>query len=144
MTVTEVAPWITHPATGRAAPLVALTRWRTEPTDAGLRVTARMPVDPTDPNLAGHFPGMPIYPGVFVIETLCQVMTAAFGAGTRLAELTSVRFTAALLGGDELELTADVVTGADALTVKAVGRRRDGTVTTVLRATFRTDDGTGR
>jgi 3-hydroxyacyl-[acyl-carrier-protein] dehydratase len=144
VTLTEAAPWTTHPATSRAAPLVALTQWRTGDTGAGLRVIARMPVDEDDANLAGHFPGMPIYPGVFVIETLCQVMAAALGERTRLAAVTSARFTAALLGGDELELTADVIPGGDVLTVKAVGRRRDGTVTTVLRAVFRTDGGASR
>ncbi|MBM0236012.1 3-hydroxyacyl-ACP dehydratase [Micromonospora sp. ATA32] len=140
MTVTEAAPWTPHPATGRAAPLVALIRLRIEEVDAGRRVVARMPIE-DDANLAGHFPGMPIYPGAFVIETLCQAMAAAFGPQARLRTVTSVRFTAALLGGDELELTADVITLGDTLAVKAVGRRRDGTVTTVLRAVFGTDGG---
>ena len=30
-------------------------------------------IDPEDPNLAGHFPGDPVYPGVLVIETMAQL-----------------------------------------------------------------------
>jgi 3-hydroxyacyl-[acyl-carrier-protein] dehydratase len=117
-----------------AAPLVALARFRTE--NNGLRIVARMPVDPADAHLAGHFPGMPIYPGVFVIETLAQAMAAAVPGRPRLRSVVSARFQAALLGGDELELTADLTATTDGWNVKAVGRRRDGLVSTTLRATF--------
>ena len=118
--------------TGYAAPLTALAGFRTE--NDGLRIVARMPVDPA--GLGGHFPGRPIYPGVFVIETLGQAMAAAVPGRPRLRSVVSARFQAALLGGDELELTADLTPAAGGWSVRATGRRRDGLVSATLRATF--------
>lgn len=121
----------------RAAPLSAVARYVREPTEDGWRVHAWVSADPDDLHLRGHFPGMPIYPGVFIIETLCQAMTAAFGDQLHLRRLDSIRFLAPVLGGDELALTMQVATPVDhTWQVRAVGRRRDGVVTTRARATF--------
>ncbi|WFE97480.1 3-hydroxyacyl-ACP dehydratase [Micromonospora sp. WMMD987] len=161
MTATTTAPaWRSATRVPYAAPLPAVDRLQaTAGDDGGWTVVARVAVDPRDPNLAGHFPGQPIYPGVFVVETLCQAMTQAVPGPPRLRTVTSIRFLAALLGGDEMELTLDVrpttpapsdpaapTTPSDPATpatsapagwqVRGVARRTDGTVTAQLRAVF--------
>ncbi|OKI71714.1 hypothetical protein [Micromonospora sp. CB01531] len=152
MTATTAAPaWRPAAPVPCAAPLPAVDRLRVAPRADGWTVTARVAVDPRDPNLAGHFPGQPIYPGVFVVETLCQAMAQAVPGTPRLRAVTSIRFLAALLGGDEMELTLDVDPAAPAAgaasptepgwTVRGTGRRHDGTVTAQLRAVF--DAGAG-
>ncbi|MEU7619876.1 3-hydroxyacyl-ACP dehydratase [Micromonospora rifamycinica] len=162
MTAATTAPtWRPAALVPYAAPLPAVDQLRATAHDdgGGWTVVARVAVDPRDPNLAGHFPGQPIYPGVFVVETLCQAMTQAVPGAPRLRTVTSVRFLAALLGGDEMELTLDVRPSTPAPStpapagsapatsapsgweVRGVARRTDGTVTAQLRAVF--DAGAG-
>ncbi|WFE65108.1 hypothetical protein [Micromonospora sp. WMMD714] len=157
MTAATTAPtWRPAAPVPYAAPLPAVDRLLvTAQDDGGWTVVARVAVDPRNPNLVGHFPGQPIYPGVFVVETLCQAMTRAVPGAPRLRTVTSIRFLAALLGGDEMELTLDVrpttpapadpaapVTPAPSTPaptgwqVRGVARRTDGTVTAQLRADF--------
>ncbi|MFF5176408.1 hypothetical protein ACFY2Q_00070 [Micromonospora sp. NPDC000316] len=148
MTAATVAPaWRPASPVSYAAPLRAVDRLRVAPRDGGWTITARVAVDPADPNLAGHFPGQPIYPGVFVVETLCQAITQAVPGAPRLRAVTSIRFLAALLGGDEMELTLDVdpadpgAPTPSGWAVRGTGRRNDGTVTARLRAVFDTGAG---
>ena len=132
MTAGSLVEWVTF-----AAPLRAVDRLQVTRRDGGLSIVARVLVDAQDPNLRGHFPGRPIYPGVFVVETLTQAMALALGGRVVLRELTSIRFLAAVLGGDELELVLEVTARTpDSWQVSGVGWRLDGTVTTRLRATF--------
>jgi 3-hydroxyacyl-[acyl-carrier-protein] dehydratase len=126
-----------------AAPLPACDTVEVDHRGAQTVVTARMRVDPDQEYLRGHFPGMPIYPGVFVIETLTQALARAFApAGTEVELLRSVRFVAPLLGGDELTLEAVVRPEPDGLaSVAAVGRRADGRVATRIAAQVRIGGG---
>lgn len=72
---------------------------RVEELEPGVRCVAVKFVDPADPFFAGHFPGKPILPGVFLIEAVAQtagVMLGsvaphgATGAKERLALLAAV------------------------------------------------------
>lgn len=45
----------------------------------GDRVEARTHVDPGEPVLAGHFPGRPIWPGVYTLEALAQTAGVLLG-----------------------------------------------------------------
>jgi 3-hydroxyacyl-[acyl-carrier-protein] dehydratase len=129
------AGWTAVRAVPAAAPMRAVDRWRSEPTGQGFAVTAWLRIDADDPNLRGHFPGLPVLPGVFVVEALCQAMALA-AEGARLRAIGSVRFLAPLLAGDELTLRADAVAGPDGWRVRAEGRRADGTVAARIRAEY--------
>ena len=97
----------------------------------------RVPVRGDDPYLRGHFPGLAVLPGVFVVEALCRAM--AGGGGDRppeLAELRSVRFLAPLLDGDTLTLEVRADESPGGWDVRAVAHRADGTTTAKLRAFF--------
>src|SRR5829696_3828374 len=64
----------------------------------------------TDPYLGGHYPELPIYPGVFVIESVRQATDALVRKSrgeawtAKLASVASVRLLAPLLPGDTLQL----------------------------------------
>ncbi len=135
------AGWVQTPGVVEvAAPLRAVEQWRCEPDGDSMLLSARVGVHGDDPNLRGHFPGQPIFPGIFVIESLCQAMAHAFGStgpAPVLRTLRSVRFLAPLLDGDELTLQITATPAADGgWSTKAVGTRLDGTVAARIRADF--------
>jgi len=137
---------MTMAATGRVAsppawavPLRAVDSWDCEADGAGLSATARVRVDPGEVNLRGHFPGQPVYPGVFIVETLRQLAGLALpdagGAPPVLREVRAVRFLAPLVGGDQLTLTARMTPAdSDGWLVQAEGVRGDGVTASRLTA----------
>jgi 3-hydroxymyristoyl/3-hydroxydecanoyl-(acyl carrier protein) dehydratase len=131
-----------------AAPLRAVDHWRSERDNGRLTLTVRVAVRGDDPNLRGHFPGLAVFPGVFVIEALWQAMAHAFGTDTGrppvLRAVRSVRFLAPLLAGDELTLQASVAPRpGGGWSVSAVGTRQDATRTARVRADFDPPDSAG-
>ncbi|MFF5207134.1 FabA/FabZ family ACP-dehydratase [Streptosporangium sp. NPDC000396] len=145
MTRTVEAGWTTVPGVPSvAAPLRAVDLWRSERAGDKLTMTVRVGVRGDDPNLRGHFPGLAVFPGVFVIETLCQAMAFAVPPGTAvspappvLRSVRSVRFLAPLLDGDELTLRIVASPRPEGgWAVTAEGSRRDGTTTARIRADF--------
>jgi 3-hydroxyacyl-[acyl-carrier-protein] dehydratase len=122
-----------------AAPLRAMDGVVAEFDGEVLRMAVRVGVRAGE--LGGHFPGLPIYPGVFVIETLTQAMADATwrltGGRTELRVLRSARFTAPLLDGDELSLAVRAIRRAGGgWDVTAKGTRADGTTASSIRAEF--------
>lgn len=127
--------------TGRyAAPLRALDSMRVATRRNELVVTARKLVVADDPYLPGHFPGQPIYPGVFIVETVRQAVAAAVGerAGVvpELSAIGSVRFLVPLTPGDELCVEVVVRPGEPGGAVGARARCRLGDGTEAARLTL--------
>jgi 3-hydroxyacyl-[acyl-carrier-protein] dehydratase len=139
VTAVAGAGWIAAPDTpGTAAPLRAVDAWRVESSGDPVRLTARVGVRGDDPNLRGHFPGLAVFPGIFVIEALCQAVSLALPESAPvLTNVRSVRFVAPLLDGDELTLEAAVSPRAGGgWAAEARGTRADGTVCARIRADF--------
>lgn len=116
----------------RASPLRAVDDVRIEPTAEGYAVSARLDIGRVD--LTGHFPGMPVYPGVFTLESIVQAVATGLGAPLDLREIRSGRFLGALLPTDTLLVQAQVEPAADGWDVTAVGTRADGEPVIRLKA----------
>lgn len=74
-----------------------------------LRVLARLTVDPNNPILAGHYPGLPIFPGVCLIECAhCTVLAVARSCGSTatMEALSTARFLDAVFPGDTVSVQA--------------------------------------
>ncbi|MFV2101608.1 3-hydroxyacyl-ACP dehydratase FabZ family protein [Micromonospora sp. LOL_024] len=130
-----------QPCPPGAAPLAAVDDLQVGVVGDRVEVIAGVPIRRDDPNLCGHFPGFPVFPGVFIVEALVQAVDIALRnpgrPRLRLCSVDSVRFLAPLLPPDRL--TLDIVAtgeGPDRWTVTASGRRDDSTVTVTLRARF--------
>ena len=88
--------------------------------EPGERVVARKTVRPDEWYLAGHFPGLPVMPGVLIVEAMAQTGAVAVlaqeenrGRLALFAGIDDVRFKRIVEPGDELELecTLEAVRG---------------------------------
>jgi 3-hydroxyacyl-[acyl-carrier-protein] dehydratase len=68
---------------------------------------------------AGHFPGLPVMPGVLMVEAIaqvgillvCEVREKRQGRKTLFAGIEKVRFRRQVQPGDRLLLSADIISG---------------------------------
>lgn len=93
-----------------ASPLVAPVI--AEATGPGQAVS-RFPLDPSEPLLAGHYPGFPIFPGVCLVECAHRTSLVALPGPAHLAEVESTRFLGPVFPGDTVhtETVAEAVDG---------------------------------
>ncbi|MEJ2853326.1 MULTISPECIES: 3-hydroxyacyl-ACP dehydratase FabZ family protein [unclassified Saccharothrix] len=72
-----------------------------------------------DPYLGGHFPGNPVFPGVFTVETVYQAARAAAGGEVVLVGVRSARFTSPVVAGDTLTVDFTLAPEDDRIAVDA-------------------------
>ena len=69
----------------------------------GVRLTLKVP--PELPMFAGHFPGMPILPGVTLIDWAALIAETYLGVSNEFAVVDNLKFNAAIYPAETLELT---------------------------------------
>ncbi|MFN7142817.1 MAG: 3-hydroxyacyl-ACP dehydratase FabZ [Myxococcota bacterium] len=86
--------------------------------DPGVRVVALKNVSVNEPCFQGHFPGIPVFPGVLIVEAIAQAagivaMSANPEMGKKvvyLAALDGFRFRKPVVPGDALRISVEKVT----------------------------------
>lgn len=73
-------------------------------TEQGVRAVFRFPSDL--PIFAGHFPGRPLVPGVFLIEAVRSGCERALGQALALEEVDEAKFTREVLPGEQVSVEA--------------------------------------
>jgi 3-hydroxyacyl-[acyl-carrier-protein] dehydratase len=61
-------------------------------------------IDPGHPAFAGHFPGMPIVPGVVLLDEALHAMGEALGADLSACRIASVKFLSPLRPGEPVQV----------------------------------------
>jgi 3-hydroxyacyl-[acyl-carrier-protein] dehydratase len=122
----------------QAAPLVAIDDVALDGTGA----VATKLVQAEDPYLEGHYPNFPIYPGIFIIESVVQTHRAACQVRGMddpgpVVAFSSVRFRIPVFPGDTLVVRTSVEdAGADG-GVRVKGRcEKDGAVAAQVTLVF--------
>jgi len=84
--------------------------------EVGVRGTGYKNVTVNEEFFLGHYPGMPIMPGVLIIEAMAQVGALVLLSDPKFADvrpliagLDKVRFRRMVVPGDRLEATAEVL-----------------------------------
>jgi len=85
--------------------------------EAGKRIVAIKNVTANEPFFSGHFPGHPVMPGVLILEALAQtgavlalkMIGTLEGRMVYLAGIDGARFRRAVVPGDQLRLTMELV-----------------------------------
>ncbi|RJF43812.1 hypothetical protein D4740_02235 [Actinomyces sp. 2119] len=121
----------------RRLPLIALDRCEVD----GESIRSTKTVRADDPYLAGHFPSLTVYPGVFLLEGVQQTLETALDGvlgGVELVEVRSIRISRPAFAGQTVDFdtavthdgdlvrtrTSCTVEGRRTASIKASWRRR--------------------
>ncbi|HET9656500.1 MAG TPA: hypothetical protein VFP72_14175 [Kineosporiaceae bacterium] len=133
----------------QAVPLVAIDDVVACEGDGHVDIVATAPIRANEPYLAGHYPGRPIYPGVFVIEAVRQSLArylegqAARRGELWLEDIESVHFSAPLFPPETLRLAGRCEVSGTSVCAAFRGVNNAGQVAARLRARFRWEATTG-
>ena len=86
------------------------------------------------PAFAGHFPGMPILPGVLLLDMALHAVTDVIGIGLENCEIGSVKFLSPANPGDVLEIRHDFRAGSIIRFDIVAGARKIASGNIVLRS----------
>ena len=70
-----------------------------------------MTIAPDHPALAGHFPGMPVVPGVVLLDEALHAIGAALGTDLSTCRIASVKFISPVLPGQAIDILHDSADG---------------------------------
>ena len=98
----------------------------------GDRVSARVRPELNHPMFAGHFPGFPLMPGVYLVDFVHRaVLEAHRDFDVELVEVMSCRFLGPSFPGDELSADIGVTRSGESLLCAATVRTSRGPVAEV-------------
>lgn len=72
------------------------------------RIHARISINGQHPIYKGHFPGLPITPGVCQVQMIKEILEAESGNTLRLSAAKQIKFTAVHEPGTEPEIDAEI------------------------------------
>jgi 3-hydroxymyristoyl/3-hydroxydecanoyl-(acyl carrier protein) dehydratase len=84
-------------------------------------------IRPDEPYLSGHYPGNPVYPGVFLLDLCEKVLAACPSVERPFDRVDSLRFFAPVLPGDQVRIEVTLRRDAEGVTgATVVGRAMTG------------------
>ncbi|MET1071628.1 MAG: hypothetical protein ABWY11_03170 [Umezawaea sp.] len=90
----------------------------------------RVFVDPADPVFAGHYPGFPILPGLFVVQHVHEAVRDRL-PGMRVSAVQRAKFLSPVFPGDSLLIATTFTDDGDSVLVSAVVSTDSGPVVEV-------------
>lgn len=103
--------------------------------EPGVHCVASKHIDPAAPFFAGHFPGNPIVPGVFLVEASAQTAGVMLGAGgrpqgseKRLAAINQFKFLAPVLPDASIQIETRTLIERDGMAIVSAVVTVDGAV----------------
>lgn len=127
----------------RSAPLRALDRVIEH---SGTEIAGVKAVQQADPYMNGHYPNFTLYPGVFLLEGITQLLDEHLAARARahqlvqLSHVQSARFLAPMLPGDTITIRCRLDLSGESIGVRAECVNCAGVQVAKIKATYVIDD----